>query len=964
MKNKRYLTKLAGLLAVSVCGASVLASCANPSNEKIYTISFYAEGATKPTQAIKAKAGEAISAPTNPAKTGYQFVDWHENYHSKIADFAHDKDSSAFTFSTMPARNVTLYAHFEKQGGAQVTDEQIAQYKESLKANSQPNHLYYHYYRYGHVGYDEWDVWAWPYQPTAAEGTRFDWVGRSTNPDRMGATGTAEYDPIGGACVDIDLKATYLSGWDKDSKTMLDIPMTFQGCQSIGLQIVRSSTRTSDSGFWGNDSGEIKPYLNTFKWELDGGGYCYHIFAMQDKVKQASKNPITSVKNPFEDDDGEDVTFKNPAYDNVDWNKTIGNAPTASDFTSIGAGYQIQVSSFADSDGDGFGDIYGIVQKLPYISRLGVKALWLTPIQDSKSYHGYDITDYKKVDAKFGSSQSPAGIENGGVVTQETAMEDYKLLLSECESLGIKVVMDLVLNHTSDDNNWFMSSANLEKDYRGFYQWGNNKDKTDDYPQGQSEDINESKFWYGYGDHPYSYYAKFGSAMPELNYSYQATRDAVEEMSAFWVNLGVGGFRLDAVKHIYMLDEAAVADGDTTVIDENKKGDEMISYSSNLTKNLNFFKELKHEVTERTGKDVFFVGENFDGHAYHVAPYYEAFDSMFDFYAYFNLTSGAATGMAGTTSKYGTAAGWMYVGDPNQVQYNGRFHKGVIGPTKTGGRAGDNGGSEMDLADNQVWDFVNVYNTYNAYRRKGGGNSSVALPGAFTSNHDIARVINRIAGTGTAEGLEAQGNISTSTYAQYERSAMLVKIAEILLPGVTWVYYGDEIGMTGNFPAGKTDKSDYADLWYRQPMKWATSGNVVGDENGTTGYHVTGSKQLVEWDEVNSSSVVMGALEQMNTPGSSYDVLRQFIEAKNNAGTSLVTGNIGGAYWVYGNLAANTLCFSRDNDNYRVVVNFSNQAASINNDHPFQNYHKVVSYNGATTTSIPAFSAILMQKNG
>jgi 1,4-alpha-glucan branching enzyme len=83
-----------------------------------------------------------------------------------------------------------------------------------------------------------------------------------------------------------------------------------------------------------------------------------------------------------------------------------------------GVGYQIMVASYADSDGDGFGDIYGIDQKLDYLKNLGVNVLWLTPIQVSDSYHGYDIADYTMVDPKFGSSKSPAAVASGGVVTQ------------------------------------------------------------------------------------------------------------------------------------------------------------------------------------------------------------------------------------------------------------------------------------------------------------------------------------------------------------------------------------------------------------------------------------------------------------------------------------------------------------------------------------------------------------------
>ena len=155
--------------------------------------------------------------------------------------------------------------------------------------------------------------------------------------------------------------------------------------------------------------------------------------------------------------------------------------------------------------------------------------------------------------------------------------------------------------------------------------------------------IKEDNYWYPYGDHPYSYYAKFGSSMPELNYSYQATRDAVIDMAKYWCSLGVNGFRMDAVKHLFLNDEVTTDTNDTIIndISTDPKTGKTLNYSSNLTKNINFWREVNSRV-KTSYPNAFFVGENFDGHAYHVAPFYEGFDSLFDFYSYFNITSSAA----------------------------------------------------------------------------------------------------------------------------------------------------------------------------------------------------------------------------------------------------------------------------------------------------------------------------------
>lgn len=950
MKKKSLLplALLAGGLA-----AMTLASCSafsqdgdqievigevNKASQARYTVTFNPCNGDSPSR-VRGKSGEKPSFPTkNPSKSGMGFVGWASEYDSakKMGKAEKVVDTSSYTFGSS---NVVLYAVYAK--GEAHSEAAINDYMDAWKQQSEDGHLYYHYYRYDNsaASYNNWDVWAWSFAPTASEGHKFDWVGRSQDTtNKHNATGDAEIDDFGYAHIDIDMNASYWAGWDSKNKVFTDLSLNFSelGTKTIGLQIVQSATRFGGEGFWVNDGSNLFVDLDDYAMDLGEGKTAYHVFVVQENVQNPSARPAASSEDPFEDDDGTNVTYGKSTYSDVNFSSTAAKVKTAKDFTSIGTGYQIMVSSFADSDGDGFGDIYGIEQKLPYLKKLGVKALWLTPIQLSDSYHGYDITDYEQVDPKYGSTESPAGKANGGVVTKATALADYKSLIEAAHGEGMKIVMDLVLNHTSTSNKWFVSSANLDPEYRGFYQWGNHET--------QKADINQKKFWYPYGDHPYSYYAKFGSAMPELNYSYKSTREAVEEMSTYWVkDVGVDGFRLDAVKHIYMLDEVASSNSDSVIYDIDDKTN--TSYSSNLTKNLNFFRELKSEVTKRSGRDVFFVGENFDGHAYHVAPYYEAFDSMFDFYAYYNLTSGARTGKEGTTSKFGTVVGWMEGSSPYTVAADNSTTKGA-----------KDGGGILVQANGSPWNFPAVYNTYNKYR------GDVSLPGAFTSNHDIARVINRIAGTGTAEGIQEQGNITASNYSEYEKSANLVKIAELMLPGLTWIYYGDEIGMTGNFPAGKTSTSDYADLWYRQPMKWVQGGSK-GDGNGTTDYYVTGSGAKVEQDEINKSTAVKGALAQADDPNSDFSALAKFVKVKNE-NQALITGAMETAKFVDGGmLHANILQFKRtlNGTTIKVVVNFNNA--------PVQTIISgglsgtvLASYGGATQSSMPAFSAIVVKQ--
>ena len=868
------------------------------------------------------ETGKEIAVPTPKTPAGKQFVGWSTKYKpsAKSGDETALISGKKYKIGTS---NAVLYATFNSQPDH--TDAEVQAYMNQIKESSQDNHLYYHYYRFD-AEYSDWDVWAWAYKPNAGEGAKFDWVG--------------EPDDFGGVYVDIDLGHTYKGGWDASTKQFKDLDVVYAGATQIGLQIVKSSTRQSGSGFWVNDGSNLFIELSEYAMDIGGGKTAYHIFVVQDNVQNPQKAPTTSNVDPFENDDGNNTTYGNSAYDNVSWGQSATTGlETSSDFKEIGVGYQIMVSSFADSDGDGSGDIYGITQKLDYLSKLGVKALWLTPIQLSDSYHGYDITDYEKVDPKFGSSESPAA-KQAGKVTSETAMQDYKDLITQAHAKGMKIVMDLVLNHTSTSNKWFVSSANLDSEYRGYYQWGNHNTQAA---------IKETNNWYPYGDHPYSYYAKFGSAMPELNFSYKSTREAVEAMSVHWAkDIGVDGFRLDAVKHIYMENEVSSTSGDTIVYDKSDSGD----YSSDLTKNIHFFKELKSAVTKGSGKNVFFVGENFDGHAYHVAPYYQAFDSLFDFYAYFNLTSSAATGRTGSTSGFGTAAGFLQNSAPGALYTVAKDNKPANGIKDNGNVFSSN---SMISGGKSYWNYPAVYDTYNSFR---GGTS---LPGVFTSNHDIARVINRIAGTGTSDGIEEQGNITTSNYADYEKSANCVKIAEVLFPGVTWVYYGDEIGMTGNFPAGKNSKSDYADLYYRQPMKWVQDGHA-GDAYGTTDFYVTGSSMKVDQDEVNKSTAVVGALAQADSSTSDFAVLARFIGLKNGTdatGAALRLGNFKAENYANGNLAANVLCFSRtlNGTTIKVAVNFNNQSINANS----LEGTVLATYNNASQSTLPAYSAIVVK---
>lgn len=203
--------------------------------------------------------------------------------------------------------------------------------------------------------------------------------------------------------------------------------------------------------------------------------------------------------------------------------------------------YEIFVRSFKDSNGDGIGDFQGIIQQLDYLNDgnpetstdLGIGALWLMPINPSPSYHGYDVTDYKAVNPDYGT------------------LDDFKQLLEACHARGIRVIMDFVVNHTSTQHPWFKAAVAGDAKYKDYYVWSDT-DPSSLGPWGQRP-------WYRAANGKY-YYAIFWDQMPDLNYHNPAVTDEIHAASAFWLELGVDGFRVDAARYLF---EEGVALQDT-----------------------------------------------------------------------------------------------------------------------------------------------------------------------------------------------------------------------------------------------------------------------------------------------------------------------------------------------------------------------------------------------------------------
>ena len=262
------------------------------------------------------------------------------------------------------------------------------------------------------------------------------------------------------------------------------------------------------------------------------------------------------------------------------------SAATPPRHSASGVYYEIFVRSFADSNGDGVGDLNGITARLDYLQWLGVSGVWLTPIYPSPSYHGYDVTNYFAINPQFGT------------------MSDFKRLLREAHARGIRVLIDMVLNHTSDRNPWFEHALDPRSPYHGWYNWaGNGADL------GAVSSVG-APAWHQRGGQ--YYLGDFSGDMPDLNYDNPAVRREMIEVGRFWLAQGVDGFRLDATTQIY--------------IDFKSE----IGSPRAVGKNIAWWQQY-HDALRATDPRVFLLGEVPADTEAQAAPYYAGLSSVFDF---------------------------------------------------------------------------------------------------------------------------------------------------------------------------------------------------------------------------------------------------------------------------------------------------------------------------------------------
>jgi maltose alpha-D-glucosyltransferase/alpha-amylase len=233
--------------------------------------------------------------------------------------------------------------------------------------------------------------------------------------------------------------------------------------------------------------------------------------------------------------------------------------------------YCLDIDTFADSNGDGIGDIRGLIGRLDYLARLGVTCLWLNPIHPSPDRDdGYDVADFYNVDPRFGT------------------LGDFAELLHQAGNLGIKVIIDLVVNHTSDQHPWFQSArSSPDSPFHDWYVWADSAPP--DRRQGMVFPGEQGETWSYDRTAKRWYYHRFYKFQPDLNIKNPEVREEIKKICAFWLQLGVAGFRMDAVPFI---------------IEETEPG------HPNPHKNMDFLTELREHVQWRQGDAVLLAEAN------------------------------------------------------------------------------------------------------------------------------------------------------------------------------------------------------------------------------------------------------------------------------------------------------------------------------------------------------------------
>lgn len=495
--------------------------------------------------------------------------------------------------------------------------------------------------------------------------------------------------------------------------------------------------------------------------------------------------------------------------------------------------YEVFVASYYDSNEDGIGDLQGLIKKLDYINDnnentntdLGCNGIWLMPIMPSDTYHKYDVNDYYDIDPRYGT------------------IEDFKQLISECDERGIKLVIDLIFNHTSIKHPWFLEATNYikglpegsepsedENKYFGYYNF--------------AKDMAGNIKYFRIGDTDWYYEAVFWSGMPDLNLANENVRQEIEDIASYWLELGVGGFRLDAAKEYF-----------TGGVTQNI---EVLSWFTNYVKGIK--------------EDTYVVAEVWDTFGT-IAQYYESgVDSIF------NYAFGNSDGKIAMTVN---AAG-----------------KSAVGNSLA---------QAMEKAEA----------TFSARNEN-------YIDASFLSNHD---------------------NDRCAGYVGYQEDKVkLLGGINLMMSGSSFIYYGEEIGMSGN----GIDENK------RAPMYWS--------ETDTTGMTLAPVNMIPQTHKFSSLD------EQMNEPNSLFNYYRKAVRLRNE-NPEIARGSVKAITLEDKHIAA--IAKTYNDERIVILYNLSNEVKEVTLDKQEYNYNRIKGYLttnvyeaptlNESTVTLPAYSIVILK---
>lgn len=408
--------------------------------------------------------------------------------------------------------------------------------------------------------------------------------------------------------------------------------------------------------------------------------------------------------------------------------------------------YEVFVRSFADSTegplaGDGVGDLRGLIERLDSLNDgdpttdtdLGVTALWLMPIAQSPSYHGYDVVDYRTVDDEYGTNH------------------DFLDLVDAAHARGMRVIVDTVINHTSDEHPWFVEARDPASPRHDWYVWS-----------AEPRDVKwGSTVWHHRRESnaPY-YFGLFWRGMPDLNLRNPKTTEAVYDLSRLWLtDMRADGFRLDAAKHL--IENWPEVENTRATIDW------LTDY---------------HDTMKRTNPEAFLIGEVWSS-ADQIARYIpDALDAAFEFDLAFAIVEG--------------------VRDADAARIRGAIARAI-----------------------------EVYPDHQF--------------ATFLANHDMQRVMTTL-------------SENAADHEEAVRKAKLCATIQFTLPGIPFIYYGEELGMTGTKP----------DPDLRTPMQWTGDAEAAGFTTGTP------------WRAPNSDTPTTNVRAQTEDPASLLSTYRRLIRTR------------------------------------------------------------------------------------